>query len=653
MSELGRLSLILAFACSCYAVVSIGWGLRSGLAGPLRSGRRAVWLVCGLTLLATIILERALLARDFSYRYVAEHTSLDLPTHYAFSSLWAGQEGSLLLWLLILSAYGAAFLWCYRKRIDPFYDAVALVVASVMIFFTGLLTFVSSPFRILATPPADGNGLNPLLQDPGMMIHPPILYIGYVGFIIPFAFGIAVLLMNRSGTRWIEEVRRWTLFNWMFLGFGVLLGARWAYIELGWGGYWGWDPVENASLMPWLVGTAFLHSVMIEQRRGMLKTWNVALIVLTFELSMFGTFLTRSGVLTSVHSFAESDIGPWFLGFILISGTAATALILYRKALLESENRMDAVVSREGSFLFNNVLFIALTFATFLGTTFPVLSEAVTGEKISVSAPFFNRVNVPIALALLMLTGVGPVLSWKRATASVLKRNFVIPTFLGLVSVLVGIPFGLHGIYPIVCVFGAAFVLAAIVMEFARGIQARKDIDRAAPPLAVVHLVQKNKRRYGGYIVHFGVVLIFVGVLGSSVFQKETHGPLKPGESLSLGPYQLTLQNVEEKQIANAMQTRAAIDVAREGKPVGVMHPAKSFYAKSQQPMTEVALRSSVGEDLYVILGGTNEDGSASIQAYVNPLVSLVWTGGIVMVLGTLIALGDKMRLKREEKVTP
>ncbi len=651
MSDLGKLSLILAFACSCYAVVSIGWGLRSGLAGPLRSGRRAVWLVCGLTLLATIILERALLARDFSYRYVAEHTSLDLPTHYAFSSLWAGQEGSLLLWLLILSAYGAAFLWCYRKRIDPFYDAVALVVASVMIFFTGLLTFVCSPFRILATPPADGNGLNPLLQDPGMMIHPPILYIGYVGFIIPFAFGIAVLLMNRSGTRWIEEVRRWTLFNWMFLGFGVLLGARWAYVELGWGGYWGWDPVENASLMPWLVGTAFLHSVMIEQRRGMLKTWNIALIVLTFELSMFGTFLTRSGVLTSVHSFAESDIGPWFLGFILISGTAATALILYRKALLESENRIDAVVSREGSFLFNNVLFIALTFATFLGTTFPVLSEAVTGAKISVSAPFFNRVNVPIALALLMLTGVGPVLSWKRATASVLKRNFVIPAFLGVVAVLVSLPLGLHGVYPIVCVFGSAFVLAAIVMEFARGIQARKDIDRAAPPVAVVHLVQKNKRRYGGYIVHLGVVMIFVGVLGSSVFQKETHGPLKPGESLTVGDYKLTLQNVEEKQILNAMQLRAAIGVTREGKAVGVMHPAKAFYTKSQQPMTEVALQSRVGEDLYVILGGTNEDGSASIQAYVNPLVSLVWMGGIVMVLGTLIALGDKMRLKREEKL--
>ena len=651
MSDIGRLAVILAFITSCYAVVSIAWGLRTSLAGPLRSGRRAVWVVCALTLFATLILVKALTALDFRWRYVAEHTSRDLPMMYRVSSLWAGQEGSLLLWLLILSGYGAAFLWAYRKRLDPFYDAVAMVVASVMVFFTGLLTFVASPFRILATPPVDGNGLNPLLQDPGMMIHPPILYIGYVGFIIPFAFGIAVLLMNRTGTRWIEEVRRWTLFNWMFLGTGVLLGARWAYVELGWGGYWGWDPVENASLMPWLVGTAFLHSVMVEQRRGMLKTWNVALIVLTFELSIFGTFLTRSGVLTSVHSFTESDIGPWFMGFILISSTIATALILYRKALLESENRLDAVVSREGSFLFNNVLFVALTFATFLGTIFPVVSEAVTGSKISVSAPFFNRVNVPIALALLLLTGAGPVLSWRRATASVLKRNFMIPAFVGLLAALIGIPFGLHGLYPIVCVFGAAFVTATIVMEFARGIQARRDVAETRGAMAVVSLVQKNKRRYGGYIVHAGMVLVFVGVLGSTVFQKESHGPLKVGEKLAIGPYSLTLRGVEEKQVKNAQQTRAVLDVSRGGKSLGQAHPAKALYFKGQQPMTEIALRQTPAEDLYMILGGVNEDGSASIQAYINPLVSLIWMGGLVMVFGTIIALTDKMRLRREEKL--
>jgi cytochrome c-type biogenesis protein CcmF len=651
VSAIGSLAILLGFACSCFAVLAIAWGLRTGMAGPLKAGRRAVWAVCGLTLLAVIILVRALLARDFSYRYVAEHTSLDLPAMYAFSSLWAGQEGSLLLWLLILSLYGAAFLWAYRKRIDPFYDAVAMVVAGVMVFFTSLLAFVSSPFRILATPPPDGNGLNPLLQDPGMMIHPPILYTGYVGFIIPFAFGIAVLLMNRTGTRWIEEVRRWTLFNWMFLGFGIMLGARWAYIELGWGGYWGWDPVENASLMPWLVGTAFLHSVMIEQRRGMLKTWNVALIVLTFELSIFGTFLTRSGVLTSVHSFAESNIGPWFLGFILISSTIATALILYRKSLLESENHMDAVLSREGSFLFNNVLFVALTFATFLGTTFPVISEAVTGSKISVSAPFFNRVNVPIALALLLLTGAGPVLSWKRATSSALKRNFVLPVFMGVLVTLVGLPFGLHGLYPIACVFGSAFVLTTIVMEFARGLQARKDVEAGRAAMAVIHLVQKNRRRYGGYIVHLGMVMVFVGVLGSSVFQKEAHAPLRDGESLSVGPYVLTLRGLEQKQEATSVQTRAVLDVSRNGKSMGRSYPAKAIYTKSQQPMTEVAIRPNPAEDLYLILGGVNEDGTTSIQAYINPLVSFVWAGGVVMLLGTLVALGDRMRLRREEKL--
>ncbi len=650
MSELGRLALYLGFACSVFAVLSIATGLRTGLSGPLRSGRRAVWAVCAMALLAVILLERALLARDMSYRYVAEHTSKDLPLHYAFTSLWAGQEGSLLLWLLILSAYGSAFLFAYRKRLDPFYDAVAMVVASVMIFFTGLLSFICSPFRILATPPPDGMGLNPLLQDPGMMIHPPILYTGYVGFIIPFGFAIAVLLTNRSGTRWIEEVRRWTLFCWAFLGVGILLGARWAYIELGWGGYWGWDPVENASLMPWLVGTAFLHSVMIEQRRGMLKTWNIVLIVLTFQLSIFGTFLTRSGVLTSVHSFAESNIGPWFLGFILFSSTAAVALILYRKALLESENRMEAIVSREGSFLFNNVLFVALTFATFLGTTFPVLSEAVTGTKISVSAPFFNRVNVPIALALLLLTGAGPVLSWKRATASVLQRNFILPLFMGTLALLIALPFGVTGVYPLVCIFAAAFVTTTIVMEFARGVQARKGLETGALPNQVAQLVRKNKRRYGGYIIHGGMVILFVGVLGSSVFQKEAHGPLRNGEALKIGDYSLTLRGVTEQQKENAVLTTAVLDVNRGGKFVGTEHPAKALYLKSQQPMTEVALHVTPAEDLYMILGGVNEDGTTSIQAYINPLVSFVWVGGLVMLLGTLIALSDKMRLRREEK---
>jgi cytochrome c-type biogenesis protein CcmF len=651
MSELGKLSLLLAFCCAVYSVGSIAYGLRTGLSGPLRSGRRALWAVCAMAFLAVLILERALILRDFRYRYVAEHTSLDLPLPYAMSSLWAGQEGSLLLWLLILSAYGSVFLIVYRKRLDPFYDAVAMVVSSVAIFFTFLLSFICSPFRILATPPADGQGLNPLLQDPGMMIHPPILYTGYVGFVIPFAFAMAVLLLNRSGTRWIEEVRRWTLFCWMFLGFGILLGARWAYIELGWGGYWGWDPVENASLMPWLVGTGFLHSVMIEQRRGMLKTWNIVLILLTFELSIFGTFLTRSGVLTSVHSFAESSFGTWFLAFILGSGTIGTALILYRRALLESENRIDAIVSREGSFLFNNVLFVALAFATFLGTVFPVLSEAVTGTKISVSAPFFNRVNVPIALVLLLLTGAGPVLSWKRVTASVMRRNFILPAFAGVLAALAAMPFGVSGVYSILCVFGAAFVATTIVMEFVRGIKAREQVETGPLPVAVLNLVQKNKRRYGGYIVHAGIVLLFVGVLGSSVFQREAHKALRPGESMQIAGYTITLKNVTSEVKANASRTTAVVALAQGGRQIGIQKPAKALYSKSQQPMTEVALHVTPSADLYLILGGVNGDGSASLQAYINPLVSFVWLGGITMVFGTLITLSDKMRIRREEKL--
>jgi cytochrome c-type biogenesis protein CcmF len=389
---------------------------------------------------------------------------------------------------------------------------------------------------------------------------------------------------------------------------------------------------------------------MIEQRRGMLKTWNIALILLTFELSIFGTFLTRSGVLTSVHSFAESSIGSFFLWFILLSSTIGTALILYRRALLESENHIDAMVSREGSFLFNNVLFVALTFATFLGTVFPVVSEAVTGTKISVSAPFFNRVNVPIALVLLLLTGVGPVLSWKRATASVLKRNFLIPTFVGVVGTIASIPFGVRDLYSIVCVFGAAFVAATIVMEFARGLKAREHVGKAPLPAALVSLVQKNRRRYGGYIVHAGMVMLFVGVLGSSVFQKEAHKPLQKGESLEIGRYKLTLREIISEPQGNAMHTAAVVALAKNGRDIGIQKPARAVYTKSQQPMTEVALHVTPAEDLYLILAGLNEDGSASIQAYINPLVSLVWAGGVIMVLGTLITLSDRMRLRREEK---
>ena len=354
-------------------------------------------------------------------------------------------------------------------------------------------------------------------------------------------------------------------------------------------------------------------------------------------------------MLTSVHSFAESNIGPWFLWFIVILATVATALILYRKSLLESENRMDAIVSREGSFLFNNVLFVSLAFATFLGTTFPVLSEAVTGTKISVSAPFFNRVNVPIALALLLLTGAGPVLSWKRATASVLRRNFILPTILGVVAALLSLPLGAHGVNTLVCVFGAAFVTTTIVMEFARGIQARQGIETAPLPAAVVHLVRKNRRRYGGYIVHGGIVVLFIGVLGSSVFQKEAHAPLRQGEAIHIGPYTLTLRGVRESQKQNASLTTADVAVERSGKFLGLEHPSKALYTKAQQPMTEVALRTTPMEDLYLILGGVNEDGSTSIQAYINPLVSLVWGGGAIMLFGILIALSDKMRIRREE----
>src|SRR6267154_1516113 len=656
MAQIGSFALLFALVCSAYSLVAgvIGIVSKRAFAFPFgETARRSgiVTFVC--VFLAALILVTAAFENDFSIAYIFHHSNRDLPAPYKFATLWSGQEGSLLFWSLLLAAYG--FVLRLRYKTDPRLFAYASVIlAGVQVFFFALINFAANPFGLLEGPlRSDGTGLNPLLQYPEMVIHPPMLYLGYVGFTVPFAFALGALIMKYPGEIWIHITRRWTMVTWGFLTCGIFLGAHWAYSVLGWGGYWGWDPVENASLMPWLVGTAFLHSVMMQEKRGMLKVWNMWLVFASFWLAIFGTFLTRSGVLTSVHSFAESNIGPWFLGFILLSGTIATALVLYRKALLESENRMEAVVSREGSFLFNNVLFVALTFATFLGTTFPVLSEAVTGTKISVSAPFFNRVNVPIALALLLLTGAGPVLSWKRVTASVLKRNFVLPAFLGTVALLVALPFGATGVYPLVCIFAAAFVTTTIVMEFARGIQARKSVETGALPSQLTHLVQKNKRRYGGYILHAGMVILFVGVLGSSVFQKEAHGPLRNGQALAIGPYTLTLRGVTEGQRQNASLTTAILDVARGGRFVGTEHASKAFYSKSQQPMTEVALHVTPAEDLYMILGGVNEDGSASIQAYINPLVSFVWVGGLVMVFGTIIAASDKMRLRREEKAAP
>jgi cytochrome c-type biogenesis protein CcmF len=634
MSELGRLSLLLAFGCAVFAVGSIAYGLRSGLSGPLRSGRRAVWTVCGLALLAVILLERALLARDMSYRYVAEHTSKDLPLHYAFTSLWAGQEGSLLLWLLILSAYGSAFLFAYRKRLDPFYDAVAMVVASVMVFFTTLLTFICSPFRILATPPADGMGLNPLLQDPGMMIHPPILYTGYVGFIIPFGFAIAVLITNRSGTRWIEEVRRWTLFCWSFLGVGILLGARWAYIELGWGGYWGWDPVENASLMPWLVGTAFLHSVMIEQRRGMLKTWNIVLIVLTFELSIFGTFLTRSGVVSSIHSFSQSPIGGWFLGFIVVCVVFSVGLIYLRLPLLRARTKLESLVSREATFLYNNLLLVAFCLTILWGVTYPLLTEALRGETRSVSKPYYNFFLHSFGLPLLLLMGIGPLVAWRRASLRALGRMFLIPLGVAAVTGVALIAAGFGSSPPGLLAYTfSAFVLASIVLEFVRGRRATGSL---------IRLVGKNRRRYGGYLVHAAIVLLAIGIAGSSAYQTVRERGLKPGQSMIIAGNTLTYRGLETKQESNAIATRAIVDVSRGGSHVTTLHPGKNTYPVEKQTSNEVSIYHDPRNlgDLFLIADQIDPGSNVLyLKALVKPLVNLIWAAGFLFVFGALVAM--------------
>jgi len=486
--------------------------------------------------------------------------------------------------------------------------------------------------------PGDGNGLNPLLQHPIMAIHPPILYTGYVGFVIPFAFCVAALWTRRLDAAWIQNTRRWTLIAWFFLGSGILLGGRWAYVELGWGGYWGWDPVENAALMPWLTGTAFLHSVMIQERKGMLKIWNAGLVIVTYLLCVFGTFLTRSGIVSSVHAFASSEFAWRFLVFIIFAAILSAALLITRMKDLRTENELEAVVSRESGFLFNNLLLLAACFAVFWGTLFPVLSEAVQGEQISVGAPFFNRVNVPLGLALLLMTGVGPLLAWRRSSVDSLKRNFTVPLLSGVAAGLLLVALGMRHPYAILCFAMSAFVVVTIGTEFHRGVRARRAHRGGTYATALVDLVQRNTRRYGGYIVHFGIVLLFVGFAGNA-FNKDVIADLNRGESTAIGPWKVTLQDLPSGETPVYNWLGAQVLLSKHDEPVGIFQPRRQLDKATGQATSEVRRHATFQEDIYLVFSGVTEDGRATVHVYRNPLVRWVWLGAFVMFLGTVLTL--------------
>lgn len=649
MDLFGAFALLLAFACAIYAIVAGIVAIRTRNPLILKSARQAGIAVCLLVMIGTLTLFYLFLADDFSVSYVSSHSNRNLEPAYKVAALWAGQEGSLLFWSFLLAGYTFFVLFTNRGKHPELMPYVGVILAGIQTFFLTLNVFVANPFQVLGSAGADGvmrlaampdgRGLNPLLQYPEMVAHPPTLYMGYVGFAVPFAFALAALLGRYPGEKWIHITRTWTMIAWCFQSAGVLMGAHWAYAVLGWGGYWAWDPVENASLMPWLTGTAFLHSVMMQEKRGMLKVWNIWLVFSTFLLCILGTFLTRSGIVSSVHAFAQSSIGPWFVGFMILVVTVCIWAYLKNRDYLKSDNQLDSMISRESSFLFNNLILLAACFAVLWGTLFPVISEAVQGTKISVGPPFFNKVNIPIGLFLLFLTGVGPLLAWRRTSMESLKRNFGWPLAGGLLAGLIAWPLGFRDFYALLCLIISVFVTLTIFGEFFRGamvISARTGMNIFS---SVGQLTMRNTRRYGGYVVHFGMVLIFVGISGAA-FNQDKQMEMGPGSRMDIGAYTLNLQIFEQRPAKNYTAERATIEVLKNGQPLIMLFPEKRFFPSNEMSGTMVAIYSTLKEDLYLVYAGRSpENNQPIIHAYVNPLVKWIWLGGLIVVLGTGLAL--------------
>lgn len=659
MTDLGYIAILLAFLLCIYGIAVSVLGATRGRSELVASGRNSVYVIGGLVAIAAALMWRALLTNEFNNEFVATHSERALPSIYKISALWGGQAGSLLFWTFLACIMAASATWFFRKEqasLKPWVNAVLLLYIG---FFISLLLFAENPFNRLwltgsgaiatgvfqpagatALVPADGQGLNPQLQNYWMMIHPVALYLGFVGMTVPFAFAVAALITGQLGNAWIKLIRRWALAPWAFLTIGILLGSQWAYLELGWGGYWAWDPVENASFLPWLTATAFVHSIMIQERRGMLKVWNMVLIALTWELTLIGTFLTRSGVVQSVHSFALSAVGPMFAGFIIVTSLAFLGLMVWRLPKLKSENTLDAVMSRETSFLTQNVIFILIMAATFLGTIFPSISELVMGDKISLNAPYFMRVNGPIFVALLILMGIAPLLAWRRSGPETLRRNFLLPVIAGLLSIPLMFALGNRSFAGFVGIATLTFVFAGIVQEYVRGVRARMAATHEPLPVALVNLVRRNGRRYGGYIVHIGVLLIALGIIGNEFYQSEGEANLRTGESITVSNYTLTYTQLDAVDGPNYTEFTSPMLLSRGGRDLGVITPKKHIYFKNQeQPMSEVGLRPGLLEDVYVVLAGWEGGGqTASFKVFVNPLMSWMWIGGIVMMLGVLVS---------------
>ena len=652
MNGIGRMALILALGSAAWSAVLGFIGARRGLRAATRTAEGGLRATAFALSVAAFALFYALVTRDFSLEYVTWYTSRSLSLFYTLGAFWAGQAGSLLLWAWVLALYGVVVLRQNGARNRDLMPYVVSVIAVVLTFFTFLVVFLSNPFASLAVTPADGEGLNPLLQNYGQWIHPVTLYAGYVGFTVPFAFAVAALATGNLGDVWIRTVRKWSLWSWLLLTVGVVFGARWAYVELGWGGYWMWDPVENASLLPWLTGTAYLHSVMIQEKRGMLKVWNVFLIVATFALTIFGTFLTRSGAISSVHSFSTSSIGTFLIIAVAMVVLGGGALIVWRLPELRGDNRIDAIVSRESSFLVNNLVLLAMAFTVFWGTVFPLISEAVRGVKVSVGTPFFEAMMTPLGIVLLALAGLCPLLAWRKSSPRNVRRNFTGPAIAGAVGAvgLVILSRGRHlGADAVIAL--SIFVTATIVQEFWRGARARRATRGEGWARSFANLFSRNPRRYGGYLIHLGVVILLIGVATNVSYKIEKRlSAVAIGQSAQVGDYTVTFEDMltedtpERSTVIGIFRIRDA-----DGKDLGTVRATKSFYANREQPSTEVGIRSTPMADIYIIL--TTPDVQrriAAVSYLINPGMYWLWLGSLVMVVGGVV-VGWPERRRREE----
>ena len=648
MPNLGSFSIILALVVSLYAALMAFVGGRRGSLELVASARNAIFSVLGLLSLASFALAYAFITRDFSVEYVALYSSRDMSLTYTLAAFWAGSEGSLLFWAFTMALFAGILAFHNRRLENPLIPYVFAVVMATEAFFLLLMSFITNPFVTIPFPPSNGRGLNPLLENMGMIIHPPTLLLGYMAFTIPFAFAIAALATRRLNSDWLVSIRRWTLVGWLFLAVGNIFGMQWAYVELGWGGFWGWDPVENASFMPWLTATAFLHSVMIQKRRGMLKIWNLVLIIITFNLAIFGTFLTRSGVLSSVHSFGQSALGPFFIAFLALGLLGSLGLVYSRRNDLKSEDELDSLVSRESSFLFNNLILVGATFATFLGVIFPLLSEAVRGVKVTVGPPFYNQVNGPIFLLLLLLMGICPLIGWKRASTSNLLRNFLYPFIFGVVLAIIMFVMGKRQPYALIAISTAGFVLFTIFLEWIRGTIARHRTRQENYFQAFINLVLSNRPRYGGYIVHLGIIILAFSIAGTMAYSTSKEVSIKPGEAMNIGKYTLRYEGMSQYQTERKQVVVANLTVYNGTERIGVMAPERFTPVYYDQAITEVAIRSTMEEDLYVILMGWDKIGGVTaFKVIINPLMMWMWVGSIVLVGGGIFALWPERKRKQ------